>query len=923
MKRPIFINKAFFTILLFLTGILSQAQSGFVSGTIEDSDGVPIPGVNLVIKGQTKGTQTDFDGNYRIECEIGDVIIISYIGQQTREVKITAAMFGEKQHSTAVKTVAVKSILDTTYQTSVQKHIPSFLVVPNIQESSKTHNGKQYLNVNRLKEISKKGNTVKLTYFKPDIFFEVGISSQLGMQFVQQSNLPEIQKTFAQGIPVNGTNTYLGPETSTQFSYGPRINALDFDGVSYPFDTNGRLVATGGGTGKTGIIYDNNPFRNVLKTTNNLFLKVSTDKHFFGLDYLNNSGMDIYNVEQNNLNELNLNYYNSPANDGLQWYMDLKHVKSIDNQPNINGFQNNLLLNALVTPISFDNDQGTTLQDGNQRSFSTSRFNNPKWLLNSNRNQLENDLWLAVLRNEIYISDRVSMNSKFGYTLSTNNQEFGLFTNTAGFLDGYTSDKVITKDVFDSTISIDWDEYFGGTTLEVFSSIHYNNENLKYQFSESHGFDTNTFINPINSNSINRDLSRAIFRWATRIDYRFLDRNAKFSFVNNSFTSTKQNSKWFLPTFQLEYEFGRLFYSGLLERLDLSLGYGNDINYLNLFYDNLSHNSLRVSPEESFGYTANNDLFASDAVKLEEKKSYELNLDLGMRISQQYWTLNTTYYSNTTNGSVFPVWENNQYQLQNVANIKNSGIEWSLEGNTYNYDEFTFTPKLIFSSYRTKVLDLLTDDTSIPIAGFSSLSKNLIKGQRAGVLVGSVYERDAQNTIIVDSEGFPVISPIPEIVGDPTPDFNLGFSSIFKWKGFQFDFVIDYQKGGDIWNGTQSVLNYFGTSQQSALERELDNSFFNRVQRNGSEGIAEDAIVDGSYVNLKSIHLSFEKKHEDSKPFFRQLKIGIYGTNLFMISKFKGATPYSSLFDQTSSQGIHFFNNPTISEVGMKINIKI
>jgi len=423
--------------------------------------------------------------------------------------------------------------------------------------------------------------------------------------------------------------------------------------------------------------------------------------------------------------------------------------------------------------------------------------------------------------------------------------------------------------------------------------------------------------------AINRDLSRGIFSWFTRVDFSFLENNATASIINNSFTSTRQNSKWFLPSLQLKYEFGNIISSNFLRKLNLSASIGKDINYTDLFYDNQSHNSLRITPEQSFGYTTNNDLFASDAIDLEDKKSYELSLSLGFNFNRQYWNLYTTYFSNTINGSVFPVWTSDKYELQNVANLQNSGVEWSLEGSVYDYGAFRFTPKIVFSTYNTKVLDLLTATNRVPIAGFSTISKNLIEGQPAGVFFGSTYIRDNENTIVLDSAGNPLISPNLEIIGNPIPDFNLGFSSTLQWKGIQLDFLIDYQKGGNVWNGTQNTLNYLGVSQQSAIEREVNNTVFDQYQRNGFEGVAEDAIVDGSYLNIKSVQISYETNSDNSRPFFRQFKIGIYGTNLLMTSKFRGASPYSSLFDQSSSQGLHFFNSPLISEIGMKINIKI
>lgn len=59
-----------------------------ITGTVSDELG-PLAGVSIVIKGTTKGTTTDFDGNYSIEVDDGDaVLVFSYIGYATQEIAV-------------------------------------------------------------------------------------------------------------------------------------------------------------------------------------------------------------------------------------------------------------------------------------------------------------------------------------------------------------------------------------------------------------------------------------------------------------------------------------------------------------------------------------------------------------------------------------------------------------------------------------------------------------------------------------------------------------------------------------------------------------------------------------------------------------------------------------------------------------------
>lgn len=72
-------------------GFQMQAQLVTVTGTVTDDTGMPLPGTNVIVKHTTHGTQTDFDGKYKIEAEIGQTLVFSYVGFNTEEVKINNA----------------------------------------------------------------------------------------------------------------------------------------------------------------------------------------------------------------------------------------------------------------------------------------------------------------------------------------------------------------------------------------------------------------------------------------------------------------------------------------------------------------------------------------------------------------------------------------------------------------------------------------------------------------------------------------------------------------------------------------------------------------------------------------------------------------------------------------------------------------
>ena len=72
--------------LLFSVQLLAQEKT--VSGVISDADQVPLPGVNVFIKGTNTGVATDFDGNFAIKATVNDILVISYVGFESQEIVV-------------------------------------------------------------------------------------------------------------------------------------------------------------------------------------------------------------------------------------------------------------------------------------------------------------------------------------------------------------------------------------------------------------------------------------------------------------------------------------------------------------------------------------------------------------------------------------------------------------------------------------------------------------------------------------------------------------------------------------------------------------------------------------------------------------------------------------------------------------------
>lgn len=93
-------------LLLWVVGMLLSvqvfAQELTVKGVVKDNTGMGVIGANILVKGTTNGTITDFDGNFTLEAKKGDVIVISFIGYKTQELPAAATMNVTLQDDTEV-----------------------------------------------------------------------------------------------------------------------------------------------------------------------------------------------------------------------------------------------------------------------------------------------------------------------------------------------------------------------------------------------------------------------------------------------------------------------------------------------------------------------------------------------------------------------------------------------------------------------------------------------------------------------------------------------------------------------------------------------------------------------------------------------------------------------------------------------------
>ncbi|PRZ26057.1 SusC/RagA family TonB-linked outer membrane protein [Flavobacterium granuli] len=108
-------------ILFALFAINMYAQQVSVKGTVVDENKVPIPGVNIVVKGTTSGVSTDIDGKFAISVQKNQTLVISSIGFSNKEIVCTGQALGTIVLTTSASTLDEIIVTGVAKGTSVKK----------------------------------------------------------------------------------------------------------------------------------------------------------------------------------------------------------------------------------------------------------------------------------------------------------------------------------------------------------------------------------------------------------------------------------------------------------------------------------------------------------------------------------------------------------------------------------------------------------------------------------------------------------------------------------------------------------------------------------------------------------------------------------------------------------------------------------
>ena len=191
---------------------------------------------------------------------------------------------------------------------------------------------------------------------------------------------------------------------------------------------------------------------------------------------------------------------------------------------------------------------------------------------------------------------------------------------------------------------------------------------------------------------------------------------------------------------------------------------------------------------------------------------------------------------------------------------------------------------------------------------------------------------------MIDNNGFPIRDGENGVVGDPNPDFLMGWRNTFSWKGFNLTFLWDVSYGAEMFNGTVGVMKFHGT--HVSTENRDEPFIFDGVYQNSGEVntteitqrelftrygltyISEENIERADWLRLRDLSLTYQfSKNIAQRIRAERLSLSIITRNLLLFTPYSGIDPETTLSGAANSFGRDYFNSPGTRSYGVKLKV--
>ena len=330
----------------------------------------------------------------------------------------------------------------------------------------------------------------------------------------------------------------------------------------------------------------------------------------------------------------------------------------------------------------------------------------------------------------------------------------------------------------------------------------------------------------------------------------------------------------------------------------------------------------------------------------------ELEIGLNMEFLNRFefeFTYSHTDATNVFARAPFPAsagWVN---QYRNIGTLTSTVFEAALNARVLEGDNINWNSTLLFDRIRQEVtkLDIPAFTTGpgpngIPsyrieegyeyginfgdrfLRSLSELEKQLTAEEDINDYQlnsdGYVIEKGTEGTIdekpikLKDSE-YGLVQKVP--IGDANPDFNLRWSNTISWKGLSLYVLLDWKQGGDVYNMTRhwayrdnrgAEMDQYGKKANEKKTIDYYQTLYNVASVNNH------FVEDGTFVKVREIALYYTLNRSNLSGFlngfFKSIRLGVTGRNLFTFTKYSGYDPEVSSSGEATNQFYDSYSYP-------------
>jgi TonB-linked SusC/RagA family outer membrane protein len=294
----------------------------------------------------------------------------------------------------------------------------------------------------------------------------------------------------------------------------------------------------------------------------------------------------------------------------------------------------------------------------------------------------------------------------------------------------------------------------------------------------------------------------------------------------------------------------------------------------------------------------------------------------------------------------------------NAGEIENKGFEVGFTFWPVKTEKgFNWESTVNFSNVQTKVIS--AGDGGDILLGFgTSLGVVHRTGQPYGQIFGTQIAKSPEGDYLIDkTQGLTIVTSTSDIIGDPNPDFLLGWNNTFSWKGLTLTALLDWKQGGDMYlttggsllargqllqTGDREPLRvipgvYGDVASETAITDENGNYIRNTVPVTtfdyyfskgfGPYGADETNVFDATVIRLREVALGYElpKKWLGKTP-LGSARISVSGRNLWF--KAPNFPPNLNLDPEvlaetaeSNVQGFEYGSAPTTRRLGLNLSV--